>query len=283
MEYRYPKPSESAFITSREIDTHRVKLDPLRPPPNIKISNAEDVAKLAQEMSDYDRERMKILHLDTKNRVIGVENIAEGTLNQAMISVREALKGAVLNNAAGIIILHNHPSGQSQPSHEDDMVINKLIDAFNMMGLDVLDAIIVSKEGKGYYSYKESGRMPGEGIGGIDKVMDTDKEEKEREQACSIAMEAAMSVVREQCGEGTELDMAVMVPPPGEVMMVREDKELSQEEKIEQVEKSLWARRLAEGWVKAVMSFMKPGTEEYDRAVESMAHKVAVGLVTKAG
>lgn len=282
MEYKYPKPSERAFITSREIDTHRVKLDPLRPPPNIKISTPEDVVKFVQEMSDYDRERMKILHLDTKNRVIGVETIAEGTLNQAMISVREAIKGAVLNNAAGVLILHNHPSGSSQPSHEDDMVISKLIDAFNMMGLDVVDSIIVSKEGKGYYSYKEAGRMPGKGIGGIESVMETDKEQKERE-ICSIAMEAAMSVVREQCGEGTELDTGVMVPPPREVMMVREDKELSQEEKIEEVEKSLWARRLSEGWVKAVMSYLKPGTEEYDRAVESMAHKVAVGLVTKAG
>lgn len=278
---RYQEPKGGEMRISRDLDTHRVELKKIRDVPTVKLQNPEDVGRFVREMEDYDRERFKVIYLDNKNRVIGIENVSEGTINAALVHPREAVKGAILANAAGVFLIHNHPSGIPEPSREDDSIRTKLYEGFKLLGIDVIDVIIIGKEG--YYSYKESGRMPGEGIGGIDKVMETDKDRKQREEACSIAFEAAMSVVREQCGEGTELDMGVMVPPPGEVVMVREDKELTQEEKIEQVEKSLWARRLAEGWVKAVMSYLKPGTDEYDRAVESMAHKVAVGLVTKAG
>lgn len=274
---RYPEPGGGEMRISRDLDTHRVELKKFRNVPSVRLSEPMAVHKFVSEMDDYDRERFKVIYLDTKNRVLGVENISEGTINAALVHPREAVKGAVLANASGVFLVHNHPSGIPQPSSEDDSIRTKLYEGFKLLGIDVIDALIVGKEG--YYSYKESGRMPGEGIGGMDRFMETDKTDKEREEACSIALEAAMSVIREECGEGTEL----MVPPPREVMMVREDRILSQEEKIAQVEKSLWAQRLAQGWVKAVMSYLKPGTDEYDRAVESMARKVAVGLVTKAG
>lgn len=277
----YPEPGGGEMRISRDLDTHRVELKKVRDVPSVRLSEPITVQKFVSEMEDYDRERFKIIYLDTKNRVLGVENISEGTINAALIHPREAVKGAVLANSSGVILVHNHPSGIPEPSLEDETIITKLGRAFKLMGIDVTDAMIIGKEG--YYSFKLKGRLEALKSGGTEQVMETDKKEKDREEACSIALEAAMSVVKEQCGEGTELDIGVMTPPPEEVMMVREDKELSQEEKIEQVEKSLWARRLAEGWVKAVMSYMKPGTEEFDRAVESMAHKVAVGLVTKAG
>lgn len=276
----YPEPTGGETMIKRDIDTHRVELKKIRDVPTVKLSKPEEVARFVREMEDYDREQFKVIFLDNKNRVIGIENVSVGTINAALVHPREVVKGAVLANAAGVFLIHNHPSGIPEPSREDDSIRSKLTEGFGLLGIDVTDVLIIGKEG--YYSYRDAGRMPGKGIGGIESVMETDKEQKERE-ICSIAMEAAMSVVREQCGEGTELDSGVMVPPPREVMMVREDKGLSQEEKIEEVEKSLWARRLSEGWVKAVMSYLKPGTEEYDRAVESMAHKVAVGLVTKAG
>ncbi len=137
------------------IDTFKVQLVPLRAAPTAKISRPEDVAGLVREMEDYDRESAKIIHLDTKNQVMGVETISIGSLSASIVHPRETVKGAILNNSANVIFLHNHPSGVCEPSNEDVQITGILKEAFETVGITLLDSVIV---GKGcYYSLRETG------------------------------------------------------------------------------------------------------------------------------
>ena len=140
------------------IDTFKVQLVPLRPAPNMKITSPEDVVKLVKEMGDYDREVAKIIHLGTQNQVMGVETISVGSLSASIVHPRETVKGAILNNSASVVFVHNHPSNTCPPSNEDMGVTKNLISAFNTVGIALVDSIIVGKTC--YFSFKEHGLMP---------------------------------------------------------------------------------------------------------------------------
>ena len=109
-----------------EIDTFKVQLIPLRAAPTAKIGSPEDVVRLVREMEDYDRESAKIIHLDTKNQVMGVETISIGSLSASIVHPRETVTGAILNKSANVIFVHNHPSGVCEPSQEDINISGKL-------------------------------------------------------------------------------------------------------------------------------------------------------------
>lgn len=146
-------------VRLKPMDTFKVQLVPLRTAPKSKIGGPEDVAALVREMEDYDRESAKIVHLDTKNQVMGVETISIGSLSASIVHPRETVKGAILNNSANVIFVHNHPSGICEPSNEDIEISGKLKEAFEMVGIVLLDSIIV---GKGcHYSLRETGFISG--------------------------------------------------------------------------------------------------------------------------
>lgn len=215
---KYPELSGGNMLLKKEeeetkpIDCVRVTLQHTRACPNgVKISGPEDAVKLMREMERYDRERAMIVHLSTKNHVLAVENIAIGSLNAAIIHPRESIKGAVINSAANIIFLHNHPSGDPAPSVEDIAIVKKLRQAFDTVGIDMLDSIIIGRET--YYSFKEHGELFPESkfkeskIGEM-KIMENKEleiESEEEQDACSVATAAALSVISEQCS-GAEVD-----------------------------------------------------------------------------
>ncbi len=145
---------------TRAIDTFKVQLVPLRAAPKAKISGPEDVVKLVREMEDYDRESSKIIHLDTKNQVMGVETISIGSLSMSIVHPRETVKGAILNNSANVIFVHNHPSGVCEPSNEDVEISGRLKEAFELVGIALLDSIIVGKGCR--YSLRETGFITGQ-------------------------------------------------------------------------------------------------------------------------
>jgi proteasome lid subunit RPN8/RPN11 len=174
------------------------------------------------EMQDMDRERAMILHLDTKNNVVGIENISTGTLNATLTHPREAVKGAILNNAAHVIFIHNHPSGDPIPSKEDMAFDRSLKEAFAIVAIDLLDSLII---GNGrYYSAKEQGSQTfnksesrtGERIMERDNTyddIDIDTETGQRpgqdendDDVCSLAMDAAMAVISEKCGSTSDTE-----------------------------------------------------------------------------
>lgn len=160
MVIRYPEGGLPGTLISQtepkpHINSFRVQLVPLRPSPKVRINSPIDVVNLVKEMEDYDREYAKIIHLDTKNNVVGTETISIGSTNQSIVHPRETVKGAILNNSTNVIFIHNHPSGVCEPSREDIEISDTLKKTFSLVGIEMLDSIIV---GKGcYYSLRESG------------------------------------------------------------------------------------------------------------------------------
>ena len=195
-EKEYPLPDSSAIMFTDPMDTARVELKTLRKPPDVKIKSMNDVAILVRGMEDYDRERMKVIHLDTKNRVLHVENISTGTINSSIVHPREAVKGAVLSNATSVIIVHNHPSGIPEPSKEDEQVAQVLVNAFDLMKIDVLDFVIVAKDWQ--YSFRDIVGLPSPQIP-VMEVLDSTIAEGGSEE-CQLALRAAREILEEQCG-----------------------------------------------------------------------------------
>lgn len=107
-------------------------------------------------LEEEDRENFLVISLDTKNHINGINVISTGTLNSSLAHPREVFKMAILNNSNNIIIAHNHPSGDTEPSNEDIKVTDRLIECGKILGIEVLDHIIV---GEGYYSFKEKGKI----------------------------------------------------------------------------------------------------------------------------
>lgn len=100
------------------------------------------------------KENFCIVLLDTQNKIIKTEIVSKGILDASIVHPREIFKSAVKASAARIILVHNHPSGESRPSEEDLFVTRKMIDAGELMGIEVLDHVIVG-DGE-YWSYVEN-------------------------------------------------------------------------------------------------------------------------------
>jgi len=108
-------------------------------------------------LQDRASEEFYSLYLNTKNRIIGIEMISRGTLNASLIHPREVFKGALLANANCIMLAHNHPSGNPEPSNADKQVTSILVKAGKLLDVQVLDHIIVGDES--YFSFRESGLL----------------------------------------------------------------------------------------------------------------------------
>ena len=100
---------------------------------------------------------MVALYLNTKNEIVKKETIFIGSLNTSVAHPREIFKGAIRYSAARIIVAHNHPSGNTEPSEADYSFTRRMVDAGEMMGIEVLDHFIIG-ENK-YLSLKEEGLM----------------------------------------------------------------------------------------------------------------------------
>lgn len=122
------------------------------------IQHPGDVASLLMdEMRYLDREHFRTICLNTKNRVLAIDNVAVGSLNASLVHPREVFKGPVKRSAAAIILVHNHPSGDPSPSLEDIQVTRRLVEAGRLLGIEVLDHLIL---GDGFFiSMKEKGLL----------------------------------------------------------------------------------------------------------------------------
>ncbi|WP_144554312.1 RadC family protein [Peribacillus simplex] len=109
-------------------------------------------------MANEDREVFLVMMLNTKNHVVGLHRAHVGSLNASVVHPRDVLKCAILNNAASLIVSHQHPSGDPTPSMEDIEVTKRLAEAGKIIGIEVLDHLIVSHTGK-YVSLKEKGYL----------------------------------------------------------------------------------------------------------------------------
>lgn len=111
-------------------------------------------AKQLLALHEEPEEHFCILCLNAKNKIVGIHTISIGSLSSSIVHPREVFKAAMLNNAASIILAHNHPSGDPEPSREDIETTRRLINAGEIMGIKVLDHVII---GERYLSMKERG------------------------------------------------------------------------------------------------------------------------------
>lgn len=122
------------------------------------IKSPEDVYRLVgDDMKNLKKEVFKIIMLDTKNNVIGIKDISIGSLNSSICHPREIFKEAIINSCSGIILSHNHPSQNCEPSKEDCETTKRLVEVGDIVGIKVLDHVIVG--GSRYLSFKEQGLM----------------------------------------------------------------------------------------------------------------------------
>lgn len=126
------------------------------PADRIQIRSADDAANLLLgEMGALEQEQMRVILLDTRNHVIEIKMVYQGTLNAAHIRVAELFREAVRRSAAAIIVAHNHPSGDPSPSPEDVSITRAIIEAGKLLDIDVLDHLIIGQQR--YVSLKERG------------------------------------------------------------------------------------------------------------------------------
>ena len=122
------------------------------------ITTPSDVNDLlGPEMAKLAQEQLRVLLLNTKNRVVGQRIIYQGNVNSSMVRPAEVLRPAVLEAVPSIIISHNHPSGDPTPSPEDTSITRVLAEAAKLLGVELLDHIVIG--GRKFVSLKERGLM----------------------------------------------------------------------------------------------------------------------------
>lgn len=124
----------------------------------IRINSPADAASVVmEELRFKSKEYFKIILLNTKNCVISIELVSVGSLNSSIVHPRETFIPAVKKSASSVILVHNHPSGETEPSHEDITLTNRLDECGKILGIKVIDHIII---GDGvFYSFKEEGLL----------------------------------------------------------------------------------------------------------------------------
>lgn len=116
-------------------------------------SSQAAVAFLKEKIGKEKKEHFYMLALDSRNNLLTMSNISVGTLDASLVHPREVFKGAIQATAAKVIIAHNHPSGDPEPSEGDLMITQKLVDAGKILEIEVADHIIVT--GSDHVSFKE--------------------------------------------------------------------------------------------------------------------------------
>jgi len=121
---------------------------------NVSFRCSEEVANYyIPLLKDLKKEQFRVLLLDIKNRVIKEVLISQGSLTSSIVHPREVIKPIIKDSAASVIFIHNHPSGDPEPSTDDIEITNRLCKSCSILGISVLDHIIVAEGG--YFSFKQ--------------------------------------------------------------------------------------------------------------------------------
>ncbi len=142
-----------ALVAAREL----VRRCDARPRDATDVSGPRQVWELLSDLRCKDKEHFVALYVNARNRLIQRETVSVGTLTASLVSPREVFGPACGRAAAGIIVAHNHPSGDPQPSAEDRAATRRLEQAGRILGIPILDHVIIGREG--YYSFREAGGL----------------------------------------------------------------------------------------------------------------------------
>lgn len=146
--------SRAAIITAALALARRVFLND----ESVAIKTPADVVKVVNSLAEKKKEYLVALYLNARNRVIKQQTISVGTLTASLIHPREVFAPAIQNHAAQLILVHNHPSGDVEPSLEDIHITERLVEVGNILGIKVIDHVILAQNnffsfnGKSSYS-----------------------------------------------------------------------------------------------------------------------------------
>lgn len=125
------------------------------------VKSPEDAVKLiGQELCEMDREVVCIINLKSDGTPINCTFASMGALDRSVAHPRELLKATILSNASTMIMIHNHPSGNLDPSIEDSILTDRMIKICDLVGVPLVDHIIVGGNNSDYFSFKEKDRLP---------------------------------------------------------------------------------------------------------------------------
>ena len=122
---------------------------------SIRIRTPDDIIPVVKEWENERQENFLVVTLNGKHDVIKVHHVSKGLVNETVAHPRECFYPAIKDNAVAVCFVHNHPSGDVRPSEEDKGVTDRLVLASVILGFNVLDHIIISKNG--WFSFKEEG------------------------------------------------------------------------------------------------------------------------------
>lgn len=132
------------------------RLNTVDPGEKSKIHSPKDAADMVLfKMSALEKEELWVLILDTRNRVLNIDELYRGSINSSQVRVAEIFNKAIKLNAASIIVVHNHPTGDPNPSTEDITLTRSLVDAGRLLDIEVLDHLIIGESE--FVSMKERG------------------------------------------------------------------------------------------------------------------------------
>lgn len=137
-------PAKASQIKAALEIGQRLKLEEWKENP--AINSPDDAADLVMhEMSVLEQEELRVVLLDTRNRVMDTVTVYKGSLNSSQVRVGELFKEAIRRNAAALIIIHNHPSGDPTPSPDDVTITRAIIQAGKLLDIDILDHLVIGQ------------------------------------------------------------------------------------------------------------------------------------------
>jgi DNA repair protein RadC len=145
--------------------------------PYSRMGSSYEVAEIFAHMKHYHREHFVVACVDAKLRLTGVHTVSIGTLTASIVHPREVYKVAMIANASGMFLLHNHPSGDPTPSEEDRRITTRLEECGTILGIPVLDHLIIGRA-NGYYSFADAGDMEPQAAGYRGMVLREDSGEE---------------------------------------------------------------------------------------------------------
>lgn len=127
------------------------------PPADPSLRTPQDVFEITADLRHCRRERFQGLYLNTRQRLLARETISVGSLNASIVHPREVFAPALGHRAASVVVVHNHPSGETDPSEDDLAITRRLEEAGRILGVHLLDHVIVGRNG--FTSLKEAGHL----------------------------------------------------------------------------------------------------------------------------
>jgi DNA repair protein RadC len=129
----------------------------LGPAPGVELARPDDVVALLHEWRAASREHFVAFYLNARHQLLARELISVGSLSASIVHPREVFAPALERRAAGLIVAHNHPSGDPEPSPEDMAITRRLVDAGTLLGVELLDHVVVAA--RGFVSLKSRGAV----------------------------------------------------------------------------------------------------------------------------